>query len=43
MNKKALTEADTRTPLEIVKLFGGKPGYMAAITDLESVLYENVA
>jgi type I restriction enzyme R subunit len=31
------------TPLEIVKLFGGKPGYMAAITDLESVLYENVA
>lgn len=29
------------TPLEIVRLFGGKPGYEAAIRDLESQLYAN--
>jgi type I restriction enzyme R subunit len=27
------------TPLEIVKLFGGKNGYLAAVKGLESQLY----
>ncbi len=31
------------TPLEIVKLFGGKPGYLAAIAQLESELYQPAA
>ena len=31
------------TPVEIVGLFGGKSGYLAAIRDLESVLYEQAA
>jgi type I restriction enzyme R subunit len=31
------------TPVEIVKLFGGKPGYLAAIAELESALYETAA
>ena len=29
------------TALEIVKLFGGKPGYLAALHELESALYPN--
>lgn len=28
------------TPIEIIKLFGGKPGYLAAIRELESALYQ---
>lgn len=41
MNKKELTEADTAfgTPVEIVKLFGGKQNYLAAIHELEAALY----
>jgi type I restriction enzyme R subunit len=31
------------TPMEIVKLFGGKPAYLAAIRDLESALYSTAA
>ena len=31
------------TPVEIVSLFGGKPGYLAAIRELETALYENAA
>jgi type I restriction enzyme R subunit len=31
------------TPLEIVKLFGGKPAYLAALRDLESALYDQAA
>ncbi len=31
------------TPVEIVKLFGGKPAYLAAIRELESALYQRVA
>jgi len=31
------------TPVEIVKLFGGKPGYLAAIRELETALYKSVA
>jgi len=31
------------TPVEIVKLFGGKPGYLTAIARLESALYETAA
>jgi type I restriction enzyme R subunit len=31
------------TPVEIVKLFGGKPGYIAAIRELETALYEKVS
>lgn len=31
------------TPLEIVKLFGGKPGYLAAIKELEAALYGEAA
>jgi type I restriction enzyme R subunit len=31
------------TPVEIVKLFGGKPAYIAAIRDLESALYQKAA
>lgn len=31
------------TPIEIVKLFGGKPGYLTAIRELEAALYQNVA
>ena len=31
------------TPVEIVKLFGGKPNYLAAIRDLETELYRQAA
>lgn len=31
------------TPVEIVKLFGGKPAYLAAIKELETALYEKAA
>jgi len=31
------------TPVEIVKLFGGKPGYLAAIRELETALYQEAA
>ena len=31
------------TPIEILKLFGGKPGYLAALQDLENALYQEVA
>jgi len=31
------------TPIEIVEFFGGKPSYLAAIRELESALYEDVA
>jgi type I restriction enzyme R subunit len=31
------------TPVEIVNLFGGKPGYLAALRDLESALYQEAA
>ena len=31
------------TPVEIVSLFGGKPGYLAAIRELESALYQKAA
>jgi type I restriction enzyme R subunit len=31
------------TPVEIVKLFGGKPAYLAAIRELETALYQNAA
>jgi type I restriction enzyme R subunit len=31
------------TPVEIVKLFGGKPQYLAAIQDLENHLYQEAA
>jgi type I restriction enzyme R subunit len=31
------------TPVEIVKLFGGKPAYLAAIRELEVALYAKVA
>jgi type I restriction enzyme R subunit len=31
------------TPVEIVKLFGGKPAYLAAIHELETSLYEEAA
>jgi type I restriction enzyme, R subunit len=31
------------TPLEIIKLFGGKPGYLAALHELESALYQEAA
>ncbi len=31
------------TPIEIIKLFGGKPGYLAAIRDLETALYDPAA
>ncbi|NTV94157.1 MAG: DEAD/DEAH box helicase family protein [Thiobacillus sp.] len=31
------------TPIEIVKLFGGKPNYLAAIHELESALYSEAA
>ena len=31
------------TPVEIVKLFGGRDGYLAAIRDLETALYQKVA
>ena len=31
------------TPMEIVKLFGGKPGYVKAIRELESELYRKAA
>lgn len=31
------------TPIEIVKLFGGKPGYLAAIRELETALYQEAA
>jgi type I restriction enzyme, R subunit len=31
------------TPIEIVKLFGGKPGYLKAIRELESELYRRAA
>jgi type I restriction enzyme R subunit len=31
------------TPIEIVKFFGGRPGYLAAIRELESALYEPAA
>lgn len=31
------------TPVEIVKLFGGKPGYLAAIRELETALYAGAA
>jgi type I restriction enzyme R subunit len=31
------------TPIEIVSLFGGKPGYLAAIRELEIALYQEAA
>ena len=31
------------TPMEIVKLFGGKPGYLKAIRELETALYQKAA
>ena len=31
------------TPVEIVKLFGGRDGYLAAIRDLETALYQKAA
>ena len=31
------------TPMEIVKLFGGRPGYLAAIRELETALYQRAA
>jgi type I restriction enzyme R subunit len=31
------------TPLEIVKLFGGKPAYLAALRDLEGAIYQEAA
>jgi type I restriction enzyme R subunit len=31
------------TPMEIVKLFGGKPGYLKAIRELETELYQKAA
>lgn len=31
------------TPVEIIKLFGGKDGYLSAIHDLESALYDKAA
>ncbi len=31
------------TPLEIVKLFGGKPKYLAAVRELEKELYDSAA
>jgi len=31
------------TPVEIVKLFGGKPGYLSAVRELETALYQKVA
>ncbi|MHB8790202.1 MAG: EcoAI/FtnUII family type I restriction enzme subunit R [Desulfobulbaceae bacterium] len=31
------------TPVEIVRLFGGKPGYLAAIRELENALYQKAA
>jgi type I restriction enzyme R subunit len=31
------------TPVEIIKLFGGKPGYLAAIRELETALYQHAA
>lgn len=31
------------TPMEIVTLFGGKPGYLAALRELESALYQQAA
>ena len=31
------------TPVEIVKLFGGRDGYLAAIRDLETALYQEAA
>jgi type I restriction enzyme R subunit len=31
------------TPVEIVKLFGGKPGYLAALRELETALYSQEA
>jgi type I restriction enzyme R subunit len=34
---------DHGTPVEIVKLFGGREGYLAAIRELETALYQNAA
>ena len=31
------------TPVEIVKLFGGRDGYLAAIRELETALYRKAA
>ena len=31
------------TPVEIIKLFGGKPAYLAAIRELENALYQKAA
>jgi type I restriction enzyme R subunit len=31
------------TPLEILKIFGGKPAYLAAIAELETALYHGAA
>ena len=31
------------TPVEIVKLFGGRDGYLAAIRELETALYQQAA
>jgi type I restriction enzyme R subunit len=31
------------TPVEIVKAFGGKPGYLAALQELEKELYKEAA
>jgi type I restriction enzyme R subunit len=34
---------DHGTPLEIVKLFGGREGYLAAVRELEAALYQKAA
>ena len=34
---------DLGTPIELVNLFGGKPGYLAALRELESELYQEAA
>jgi type I restriction enzyme R subunit len=31
------------TPVEIVGLFGGKPGYLTALRELETALYQHAA
>ena len=31
------------TPVEIINLFGGRTGYLAAIRELETALYQEVA
>jgi type I restriction enzyme R subunit len=35
--------SDLGTPVEIVRFFGGKPGYLAALHELETALYQKAA